>query len=106
MDWLTLKNYSSVPSVPNSVYLRGKKNGVINHGGTRSSTQSNTEKRKKMKKNKTKNGRDAIISRLHEEKKSAPTFYEKVYEIVRQIPKGKVTSYGAIAEVIGMKGSS
>lgn len=35
-----------------------------------------------------------------------PGFYENVYEIVRQIPKGKVTTYGAIAEVIGMKGSS
>ena len=35
-----------------------------------------------------------------------PTFYTKVYEIVEQIPKGKVTTYGAIAEIIGMKGSS
>jgi len=35
-----------------------------------------------------------------------PSFYEKVYEIVRRVPKGKVTTYGAIAEVIGMKGSS
>ena len=28
---------------------------------------------------------------------------EKIYEIVRKIPKGKVTSYGAIAEAIGTK---
>ena len=34
------------------------------------------------------------------------SFYEKVYEIVRKIPKGKVTTYGAIAETIGMKSSS
>ncbi len=27
----------------------------------------------------------------------------KIYEIVRKIPKGKVTSYGAIAEAIGTK---
>ncbi len=33
-------------------------------------------------------------------------FFEKVYAVVRTIPKGKVTSYGAIAEHIGMKGSS
>ena len=39
-------------------------------------------------------------------KKSPPSFYEKVYDIVRQIPQGKVTTYGAIAETIGMKGSS
>ncbi len=28
-------------------------------------------------------------------------FFERVYEVVRQIPKGKVTSYGAIAKSIG-----
>ena len=28
-------------------------------------------------------------------------FFEKIYQIVRQIPKGKVTSYGAIATSIG-----
>src|SRR6218665_2406840 len=28
-------------------------------------------------------------------------FFERVYEIVRQIPYGKVTSYGAIAKVLG-----
>lgn len=28
-------------------------------------------------------------------------FYEKVYEVVRQIPVGKVTSYGAIAAFLG-----
>ena len=27
----------------------------------------------------------------------------KIYEIVRTVPKGKVTSYGAIAEAIGTK---
>ncbi len=34
------------------------------------------------------------------------SFYEKVYEIVRKIPFGKVTSYGAIAEILGRKGSA
>ena len=29
------------------------------------------------------------------------SFFEKVYEVVRQIPVGKVTSYGAIAKAIG-----
>ena len=28
-------------------------------------------------------------------------FFERVYEVARQIPYGKVTSYGAIAKVIG-----
>lgn len=33
-------------------------------------------------------------------------FYERVYEVVRQIPAGRVTSYGAIAAFLGTKGSS
>lgn len=28
-------------------------------------------------------------------------FFERVYEIVKQIPSGKVTSYGAIAKALG-----
>ena len=28
-------------------------------------------------------------------------FFEKVYDIARQIPEGKVTSYGAIAKALG-----
>ena len=28
-------------------------------------------------------------------------FFNRVYEIVRQIPEGKVTSYGAIAKALG-----
>jgi methylated-DNA-protein-cysteine methyltransferase-like protein len=31
------------------------------------------------------------------------SFFDLVYEVVRQIPKGKVTSYGAIATVLGTK---
>jgi methylated-DNA-protein-cysteine methyltransferase-like protein len=33
-------------------------------------------------------------------------FYQKVYEITRQIPIGRVTSYGAIARYLGTAGSS
>lgn len=31
------------------------------------------------------------------------TFFEDVFEVVRKIPKGKVTSYGAIAAYLGTK---
>lgn len=34
------------------------------------------------------------------------TFYESVYDVARLIPKGRVTSYGAIAAYLGTKGSS
>ena len=33
-------------------------------------------------------------------------FFERVYEIVRQIPEGKVTTYGAIAKALGAAKSS
>ncbi|MBL7932203.1 MAG: MGMT family protein, partial [Bacteroidia bacterium] len=33
-------------------------------------------------------------------------FFEMVYQVVRLIPKGRVTSYGAIAAYLGAKNSS
>ena len=33
-------------------------------------------------------------------------FYDMVYQVVRLIPSGRVTSYGAIANYLGTKGSS
>ena len=33
-------------------------------------------------------------------------FFELVYQVVRQIPKGRVTSYGAIAACLGIKSSA
>jgi methylated-DNA-protein-cysteine methyltransferase-like protein len=33
-------------------------------------------------------------------------FYQSVYEVVRLIPSGRVTSYGAIARYLGTAGSS
>lgn len=33
--------------------------------------------------------------------KADQNFFERVYEIVKQIPEGKVTSYGAIAKALG-----
>lgn len=33
-------------------------------------------------------------------------FFERVYEVVRQVPPGRVTSYGAIAAYLGTKGAS
>ena len=34
------------------------------------------------------------------------SFFDDVYEIVAQIPYGRVTSYGAIAEYLGLRGSA
>lgn len=34
------------------------------------------------------------------------SFFERVYEVVKQIPRGRVTSYGAIANYLGATGSA
>jgi methylated-DNA-protein-cysteine methyltransferase-like protein len=34
------------------------------------------------------------------------SFFENVYAVVRLIPSGRVTSYGAIAEYLGSRGSA
>ncbi len=34
------------------------------------------------------------------------TFYEDVWSVVRQIPRGRVTSYGAIANYLGAKSAA
>jgi methylated-DNA-protein-cysteine methyltransferase related protein len=38
--------------------------------------------------------------------KKDESFFELVYEVARQIPKGRVTSYGAIAECLGTRSSA
>ena len=38
--------------------------------------------------------------------KKDESFFELVFEVVKQIPKGRVTSYGAIAEALGTKMSA
>jgi len=38
--------------------------------------------------------------------KAASDFFEQVFQVVRLIPKGRVTSYGAIANYLGAKSSS
>ena len=38
--------------------------------------------------------------------KGEHSFFDKVYEVVRLIPHGRVTSYGAIAGFLGSRGSA
>ena len=44
-----------------------------------------------------------MISRLSDTTKD---FFEQVYAVVKEIPEGRVTSYGAIANYLGTKKSS
>lgn len=43
------------------------------------------------------------FSRVNPSGKKEESFFLQVYDIVRQIPKGRVTSYGAIANCLGTK---
>ena len=38
--------------------------------------------------------------------KDSSSFFERVYQVVKLIPYGKVTSYGAIANYLGSRGSA
>jgi methylated-DNA-protein-cysteine methyltransferase-like protein len=37
------------------------------------------------------------------EKKSKESIFDAIYDVVRAVPKGRVTSYGAVAAAIGVK---
>lgn len=43
---------------------------------------------------------------MNRESIDQPTFPERVYEIVRQIPEGRVTTYGTIAATLGERRSA
>ena len=39
-------------------------------------------------------------------KQSSSNFFADVYDVVRLVPKGRVTTYGAIGQYLGMKSSA
>jgi methylated-DNA-protein-cysteine methyltransferase related protein len=43
------------------------------------------------------------LARIKPSGKKDQSFFEQVYEVARQIPHGRVTSYGAIAACLGTK---
>lgn len=51
----------------------------------------------------SKNNHQEKINSLRPSGKRDESFFELVYDVVRQIPKGRVTSYGAIAAALGTK---
>jgi methylated-DNA-protein-cysteine methyltransferase-like protein len=50
--------------------------------------------------------RDALHQAVTPKSTKQQDFFERVWEIARQIPFGRVTTYGAIAEALGAKSSS
>ncbi|HUR10060.1 MAG TPA: MGMT family protein [Flavitalea sp.] len=59
-----------------------------------------------MKKTKGPERRAATLKSVRPSGKYDSTFFELVFEVARQIPRGRVTSYGAIAAALGTKMSS
>jgi methylated-DNA-protein-cysteine methyltransferase-like protein len=43
---------------------------------------------------------------MKQQSKTPSDFFDMVYQVVRLIPKGRVTSYGSIAKYLGAAGSS
>ena len=59
-----------------------------------------------MKNKKSNNSKKEGLRTVNPSGKKDDNFFQLVYEIVRQIPKGRVTSYGAIAAALGAKSSA
>ena len=55
------------------------------------------------KKTKATNRKSSALQKDLPVSKDSPSFFEDVFEVVRQIPKGRVTSYGAIAQYLGTR---
>jgi methylated-DNA-protein-cysteine methyltransferase-like protein len=61
-----------------------------------------------MKKNKRPGPEDISVPKSSRKKATDPTlsqqgFFEDVFDVVRQVPRGRVTSYGAIAQFLGTR---
>ena len=46
---------------------------------------------------------DAKLKTVKPSGKKDESFFELVFDVVRQVPKGRVTSYGAVASALGTK---
>ena len=57
-------------------------------------------------KNKKAVAKNESLKKINPSGKRDENFFQSVYDIVRQIPKGRVTSYGAIAAALGAKSSA
>jgi methylated-DNA-protein-cysteine methyltransferase-like protein len=51
----------------------------------------------------TKKSSEERLRTLKPSGKKDESFFEQVFDVVRQVPKGRVTTYGAIAAVLGTK---
>ena len=59
-----------------------------------------------MKSKKSTGNKNEGLRPVNPSGKKDDNFFQLVYDIVRQIPRGRVTSYGAIAAALGAKSSA
>lgn len=55
---------------------------------------------------KKKQGSDEVVFKKNSRTSTGYTFFEDVFEVARLIPRGRVTSYGAIASYLGTRMSA
>ncbi len=48
----------------------------------------------------------AVLAGVPDNSEDMEDFFERVYKVVRKVPPGRVTSYGAIATFLGLAGSA
>lgn len=63
-------------------------------------------KKMSAKKNIQINAKSASLQKDLAKPKDSPSFFEDVFDVVRQIPRGRVTTYGAIAQYLGTRMSA
>jgi methylated-DNA-protein-cysteine methyltransferase-like protein len=44
--------------------------------------------------------------RTHQRQAASPSFFDRVYEVVRMIPRGRVATYGQIAAIVSHRGAA
>jgi methylated-DNA-protein-cysteine methyltransferase-like protein len=59
------------------------------------------KKKSLPKVNKTAGGSTAQLKKITPSGKAEHSFFDQVYQLVQQVPKGRVTTYGAIAKALG-----
>jgi len=92
------KTFLRQPSKKNQVQ---KKNEIIKSEGKKIEPVS---KKNRTNANKTASpDTEKMLNKIQPSGKREESFFELVYEVARQIPYGRVTSYGAIAACLGTK---
>lgn len=96
-----------MPSKKTSTDLSSKKTRIqkknqISKGNTTNVKPALTKTRINIKK-KASPEVERILNKIKPSGKREESFFELVYEVARQIPYGRVTSYGAIAACLGTK---